>query len=95
METINKYSREIQAYSAGYLEGVITKQQIYYHYYNTIEEYCKGHESYCQRLFNYLNKNLNWISNQIKLTSNDNLYWRQVFYLILKKLIKFEFILIF
>uniref|UniRef100_A0A0K0DX97 Phospholipase B-like n=1 Tax=Strongyloides stercoralis TaxID=6248 RepID=A0A0K0DX97_STRER len=78
IETFPGYSYEVQSYAAGYLEGVLTKLQIYYHYRNTIEGMCKNYRNYCKQLWNYLTENLDWIRSQAKEKGSTNKYWRHV-----------------
>lgn len=78
VETFPGYEPDIQAYAAGLAEGILTRQQIYYHYRNTVEDLCKGYKNYCKRLYDYLAKNLQWISETVKEKPETDLYWRHV-----------------
>ncbi|MCP9259037.1 putative phospholipase B-like 2 [Dirofilaria immitis] len=63
VETFNVVDDITQAFAAGLLEGILTRQLITYHFRNTVEGMCDGEEEYCKRLFAYLSKNLNWIKH--------------------------------
>lgn len=78
VETFSKYKPEIQAYAAGLAEGILTKQLIYFHFRNTIENMCNGSRDYCKRLYQYLSKNLNWIRKTATSKPISDLYWRHV-----------------
>lgn len=65
-----------QAYGAGYLEGTLTADLIYSHWYNTVRGYCTDRQNVCKNLKDFMNTNTNWI----KLKSNESdPYWYQVY----------------
>uniref|UniRef100_A0AC35U4X8 Phospholipase B-like n=1 Tax=Rhabditophanes sp. KR3021 TaxID=114890 RepID=A0AC35U4X8_9BILA len=78
IETFPGYSYELQAYAAGYAEGLLTKLQIYYHHRNTIEGMCKDHRQYCRRLYDYLTENLDWIRDEVQAKAATDKYWKHV-----------------
>ncbi|KAK0418991.1 hypothetical protein QR680_013894 [Steinernema hermaphroditum] len=78
IETFAGFDPEIQAYAAGVAEGILSQQQIYWHYRNTVEGNCKGYTQYCKRLYDYLQKNLDWIKSKVIHKPKTDLFWRQV-----------------
>lgn len=60
------------------ISGILTKQLIYYHFRNTIEDMCKGYRVYCNKLYAYLAKNLKWIEQTVRMKPKEDLYWKQV-----------------
>ncbi|TKR66837.1 hypothetical protein L596_023072 [Steinernema carpocapsae] len=78
VETFPGYEPEIQAYAAGVAEGILSNEQIYNHYRNTVEGNCKGYTEYCKRLHKYLRENLDWIESKIKNKPKSDPFWRQV-----------------
>uniref|UniRef100_A0A915BM03 Phospholipase B-like n=1 Tax=Parascaris univalens TaxID=6257 RepID=A0A915BM03_PARUN len=78
VETSGDYDDATQAYAAGVAEGILTKELIYYHFRNTVEDMCKGYRVYCNKLYTYLAKNLEWIKETVKLKPKEDLYWKQV-----------------
>lgn len=65
-----------QAYGAGYLEGALTADLIYSHWYNTVRGYCTDRPDICKNLTDFLTTNTNWIKSQ---SQNDpDAYWYQV-----------------
>ncbi|XP_067299089.1 putative phospholipase B-like 2 isoform X2 [Pseudorasbora parva] len=80
VSTNGAYNDSLQAYSAGFLEGSLTRQLIYQHWMNTLMGYCGPFSqdiSYCQRLTDYISTNLQWILQQTE-THPDCPYWHQV-----------------
>ncbi|VDK18842.1 unnamed protein product [Anisakis simplex] len=78
VETFKNYSAEVQAYAAGVAEGILSRELIYYHFRNTIEDMCKGYRAYCKKLYQYVSENLNWIKKTVAQKPKSDLYWRQV-----------------
>ncbi|KAL4002494.1 Phospholipase B family protein [Acanthocheilonema viteae] len=78
VETFNDVDEMTQAFAAGLLEGVLTRQLITYHFRNTVEEICDGEEEYCKKLFAYLSKNLEWIKRTVSKKTEMDIYWKQV-----------------
>ncbi|VDM48781.1 unnamed protein product [Toxocara canis] len=60
------------------ITGILTRQLIYFHFRNTIEDMCKGYRTYCKKLYNYLAKNLNWIKKTANAKPKEDIYWKQV-----------------
>ncbi|VDK67353.1 unnamed protein product [Onchocerca ochengi] len=78
VETFSGADEITQAFAAGLLEGILTRQLITYHFRNTIEEMCNGDEEFCKKLFSYLSKNLNWIKRTVSKKTEMDIYWKQV-----------------
>ncbi|KAE9413268.1 hypothetical protein Angca_004629 [Angiostrongylus cantonensis] len=78
IETFSGHPYDLQAYAAGVAEGVLTHQQIHYHYMNTVQNLCKDHTQYCTRLYKYLTKNLDWMRSKVIEEPPSDLYWRHV-----------------
>lgn len=64
------------AYSAGFIEGVLTAPQISMHWQNTYAGYCNTSSEYCDKLMEFLDKNTIWIKEQINKNKGD-MYWYQ------------------
>ncbi|VVC38023.1 Phospholipase B-like [Cinara cedri] len=64
-----------QAYAAGFLEGSLTADLIYSHWYNTVRGYCIDRPTICKNLTDFLTTNKNWISSKFNKYSP---YWFQV-----------------
>ncbi|KAK6100526.1 Phospholipase B family protein [Brugia pahangi] len=78
VETFSGIDEITQAFAAGLLEGILTRQLITYHYRNTLERMCNDKGEYCNKLFAYLSKNLNWIKHTVKKKTEIDIYWKQV-----------------
>ncbi|GMR34094.1 hypothetical protein PMAYCL1PPCAC_04289, partial [Pristionchus mayeri] len=78
VETKNAVEPGVQAYAAGYLEGLLSKTIIGYHIHNTVDEYCKNFTQYCGRLNGFLNENQKWIGSQLSAAPKDDPYWSAV-----------------
>ncbi|XP_070572931.1 putative phospholipase B-like 2 [Ptychodera flava] len=77
LTTNPKYDDSVQAYAAGLIEGYLSSTLIYYHWVNTVYEFCVQPSEYCTKLKKYLQANLQWMTQQIKENPNDD-YWHQV-----------------
>jgi len=83
VETFAGNDEDLQAYSAGYLEGTLSQKVIEYHLQNTYYTYCDGFKSYCKRLGSYLRKNFDYIKRKVDEAPRDDVYWmavRRAFY---------------
>jgi len=83
METYSSSNNTMQAYVAGYAEGVITKNLISYQYQNTMEGFCNSSSDYCDKLHQFLSENLNFMLRKIKDNPHND-YWQQVYYVLLQ-----------
>ena len=74
-----KYNDSIKAYAMGYLEGILTKEEIY-HYYNNINRsnFNKDNYTFPQNLLDFFEKNLEYIDEKSKKYMNSDPYWEQV-----------------
>ncbi|KAI6191797.1 putative phospholipase B-like 2 [Aphelenchoides bicaudatus] len=78
VETFVGNDEDLQAYSAGYLEGTLSKNVIEYHLQNTYYTYCDGFKAYCRRLGSYLRKNFDYIKRKVESAPKDDVYWQAV-----------------
>uniref|UniRef100_A0A8R1DX35 Phospholipase B-like n=1 Tax=Caenorhabditis japonica TaxID=281687 RepID=A0A8R1DX35_CAEJA len=78
VETKNNYCPQLQAYSAGYLEGILSKTVLSYHLQNAQEDYCKNFTGYCSRLSDFLTENQKWIQSSLETVGADDIYWGAV-----------------
>uniref|UniRef100_A0A914BUS0 Phospholipase B-like n=1 Tax=Acrobeloides nanus TaxID=290746 RepID=A0A914BUS0_9BILA len=78
IETKSEFDPDIQAYSAGVLEGILTKDVLALHLENTINDYCIGYKGYCKKLGGYLKQKMGWIQEQIENAPKEDVYWQAV-----------------
>ncbi|CAD6188713.1 unnamed protein product [Caenorhabditis auriculariae] len=78
VETRGGYEPELQAYAAGYLEGVLSHTVLGYHLENAMNDYCKNFTQYCSRLEGFLTENQNWIKSELEKHPSDDIYWGAV-----------------
>ncbi|KAK5979999.1 Phospholipase B [Trichostrongylus colubriformis] len=78
VETQSKFEPELQAYAAGYLEGVLSREVLHYHIQNVAEDYCKNFTQYCKRMNEFVDQNQQYIKQKLASTSKDDMYWSAV-----------------
>ncbi|KAK6039531.1 hypothetical protein COOONC_22964 [Cooperia oncophora] len=78
VETRAKFEPELQAYAAGYLEGVLSREVLHYHIQNTVETYCTNFTQYCDRMKEFVGQNQDYIKQTLASTSRDDMYWSAV-----------------
>lgn len=78
METQSEYPDHIQAKAAGYLEGSLTWQMIYWHWKNSVENTCIKRKKFCDRLRKYLEENSDEIKQIAKENDETDPFWHQV-----------------
>lgn len=78
VETKSGFDADMQAYSAGMIEGLLTKDVLAMHLENTINDYCNGYKGYCKRLNGYLKQKMGWIKGKIEAADKDDAYWQAV-----------------
>uniref|UniRef100_A0A0R3RHQ1 Phospholipase B-like n=1 Tax=Elaeophora elaphi TaxID=1147741 RepID=A0A0R3RHQ1_9BILA len=78
VETFSGENEITQAFAAGLVEGILTRQLITYHFRNTVEEMCDSGGKFCMKLFDYLSKNLEWIKRTVSKRTKMDIYWNQV-----------------
>jgi hypothetical protein len=66
-----------QAYTAGLLEGQVTRDLISLHLINTVGDFCDEKSQTCTKLVDFMHKNLKWAYTQIKQHPDDP-YWHHV-----------------
>jgi len=88
VETQAEFPDIVQAKAAGYLEGSLTWQMIYWHWKNTVENTCNGRKKFCDKLRKYLEENADEIKRIAKREDEVDPFWHQVnmFYTQLKAL---------
>ena len=75
-QVTNQTNSSALAYTAGFLEGVLTAPYISMHWQNTYAGYCNTPSQYCTNLMEFLDKNTNWLKQQIAQNKDDP-YWFQ------------------
>lgn len=78
METQAEYPDVVQAKAAGYLEGSLTWQMIYWHWKNTVETTCNGRTKFCDRMRKYLEENADEIKRIARRQNEIDPFWHQV-----------------
>jgi hypothetical protein len=66
-----------QAYSAGLLEGQVTRGLIDLHLRNMVGDFCEKPSDTCTKLVDFIHKNLKWAYAQIEQHPDDP-YWHHV-----------------
>lgn len=69
---------EVQAYSAGVAEGILTHDLIYMHWFNTLGDFCNDKKDVCQRIDDFVQQNLEWVKGNVEKHANTVDYWHQV-----------------
>ena len=79
LKTQEKFDDVIQAYAAGFVEGIVSKELIDMHWYNVMSDYCqKYNEDYCKKLKKYINDNFKWMNEQISKYGDTDPFWHHV-----------------
>ncbi|PAV75746.1 hypothetical protein WR25_11700 [Diploscapter pachys] len=78
VETRDGFEPGIQAYAAGYLEGLLSHTVLTYHVQNAISYYCANFTGYCGRMKAFLTDNQNWIKDKLATVARDDVYWGAV-----------------
>jgi len=78
VETQAEFPDIVQAKAAGYLEGSLTWQMIYWHWKNTVENTCNGRKKFCDKLRKYLEENADEIKRIAKREDEVDPFWHQV-----------------
>nr|CAD7431903.1 unnamed protein product [Timema monikensis] len=78
LETEERYSDEVQAYSAGFLEGFTMADLIYMHWYNTMNGFCEGRTEVCRSVQDHLDKNRGWVDQMVVDYGDHQPYWHQM-----------------
>lgn len=79
LETNPGFPDAVQAYAAGFAEGVATHDLIYKSYRNTLEGICEWKsEEFCERLRTYLTENTQWMKSMIALKNKSCPVWHNV-----------------
>lgn len=78
METQAEYPDHVQAKAAGYLEGSLTWQMIYWHWKNIVENTCNGRKKFCDKVRKYLKDNAMTIKQKAIKYDKTDPFWHQV-----------------
>lgn len=79
IETNSAYPDTVQAYAAGFSEGVTSRDMIYKAYRNTLEGFCKWKsEEFCNKLREYLKENMLWMKSLISQKRESYPIWHNV-----------------
>ena len=78
VETRDGFEPGVQAYAAGYLEGLLSHTVLTYHVQNAISDYCTNFTGYCGRMKAFLTDNQNWIKDKLATVARDDVYWGAV-----------------
>ncbi|KAJ9596928.1 hypothetical protein L9F63_012053 [Diploptera punctata] len=78
ISTNESCTNEQQAFSAGVGEAVLTYNDIYQHWFNTMHGMCDNRKALCQKVQNFLNKNYKWSYKMINKNRKTQPYWYQV-----------------
>jgi len=78
--TNGEFPDTIQVKAAGFLEGYLTHELIYYAYLNTLQDYCEGRETYCGKLRSFLATNTKWVMKMYNKLREKSPFWHQVKY---------------
>ncbi|XP_069670595.1 putative phospholipase B-like 2 [Periplaneta americana] len=74
----NFTSDTLSAYYVGVIEGSLTHDTMYQHWYNTLNGYCDNKAELCQKVQHHLDTNVKWMKEMIANHSNTDPYWYQV-----------------
>eukprot|EP01088_Endostelium_zonatum_P015714 TRINITY_DN397_c0_g1_i1.p1 TRINITY_DN397_c0_g1~~TRINITY_DN397_c0_g1_i1.p1 ORF type:complete len:560 (-),score=127.86 TRINITY_DN397_c0_g1_i1:24-1652(-) len=78
LESSELYQDAVQAYGAGYLEGYVTYEVIWYSWYNTYVNSFKGSMSPPEVLKKWFTSNIAWVSANANILKKRDPYWAQV-----------------
>ncbi|KAJ8714282.1 hypothetical protein PYW08_007902 [Mythimna loreyi] len=77
LHTSADFSDVKQAYAAGYLEGYLTRDLIWYHWQNMLKGYCYNKTDVCGLIEEFVDKNEAYMSEMVQNRPDDP-YWYQV-----------------
>ncbi|XP_011268214.1 putative phospholipase B-like lamina ancestor [Camponotus floridanus] len=78
IETSSKYPDDVQAYAAGLLEGSLTWQLIYHHWYNTVNTVCEKWAAECWELMNFFRENTAIVRKRAEHLAATDPFWHMV-----------------
>ncbi|XP_067010780.2 putative phospholipase B-like lamina ancestor [Anabrus simplex] len=67
-----------QAYAAGFLEGSLCWQMIYWHWTNMVRDTCEGRENFCEQTRHFLEENTEWVKKTAEQLQQSDPFWHQV-----------------
>ncbi|KAK7862396.1 hypothetical protein R5R35_004171 [Gryllus longicercus] len=67
-----------QAFAAGVLEGSLSWQLIYWHWFNTVRFTCEGREQFCDDVRAFVKENWEWTAEISKQQEDKDPFWHQV-----------------
>jgi len=77
IQTNSKFNNSMQAYSAGFAEGILTKDLIKHKLENSNSGHCPKVSKYCPNVHRFFKENLNFMYKMIDQNQESN-YWEQV-----------------
>lgn len=77
IHTSEDASDEKQAFSAGYIEGFLTRDLIWMHWQNILKGYCTNKTELCAKIDQFVDINEQYVSDMISKNSKDA-YWYQI-----------------
>lgn len=78
IETSSDYPDEVQAYSAGLLEGSLTWQIIHHHWFNTISAACRDRISTCETIREQLREHLVIVKKRAADLEAEDPFWHMI-----------------
>ena len=78
VESKPEFDADLQAYAAGFVEGILTQPLIQLHILNTQVDYCTGFQGYCDRLKQFLSQNMEYVKDRLERASPEDTYWQSV-----------------
>ncbi|XP_053677342.1 putative phospholipase B-like lamina ancestor [Anopheles nili] len=81
LESQSSYSDTVQAYAAGIMEGALTWNNIYMHWYNTIDSVCSKDdesEEFCDWLRGLITTNVDTVKKMADMKGKHDFYWYQI-----------------
>jgi len=78
VETKPSWPDNMQAFAAGFAEGYLTRDLIYYYWKNMVETYCDDKVVLCKYINKYISQNTAWMRKNIEQSKNSSSYWYQL-----------------
>lgn len=78
IETAELYPDTVQVHAAGLLEGSLSWQLIYYHWKNTVENFCEDKQDFCEQARIILDQNTANVREKAKALDSLDPFWHQV-----------------
>ena len=78
IETSPDYDDHVQAYAAGLVEGSLTWQLIYHHWYNTVRAACPPKSTLCAKMRKHLRENTDNTRKLARRLRDEDPFWHMV-----------------